>query len=81
MVIFVMNCLENLGVWGYGGNSSVLCNRGFFVKSIFPCNYIKTELKIQRCLCMYHPLSVVTLFLACQIIGPVISFSQTRTLD
>ena len=50
-VIFVTNCYQNLGGWG--GHSSFLCNREFFLRYIICCNYPKVELNIQHCLCMY----------------------------
>ena len=48
MVSFLTNC--------YGGwrvIALLLCNRNVLSKYIISCNYIKVELEIKRCLCMY----------------------------
>ena len=43
MVTFVTNCYKNLG--GVEVIALLLCNR-YVLKCIFPCNYIKVEIKI-----------------------------------
>ena len=47
MVMFVTNCYG-----GGGAMALLLCNRDF-LKCMFTCNYIKVELRIQCCLCIY----------------------------
>jgi len=50
MVVFVMNCFRNLKSMRV---IAVCYITEIFSKCIFSCNYIKVELKIQCCLCMY----------------------------
>ena len=51
MVSFVTNGYE-------GGHSSCYLTE-IFSKRIFSCNYIKVELRTQRCLCMYMSFTFV----------------------